>query len=86
MARRYLPAEIVDRRKSGFGVPLALWMRRDGPVSSLLARVAADRRLAELLPGVELADLVAEHRAGRRDHCEFLWSALNLGLWRESFG
>jgi len=86
VARRYLPAEIVDRRKSGFGVPLALWMRRDGPVSALLARVAADARLAELLPGVRLGDVAAEHRAGRRDHSEFLWSALNLGLWRESFG
>ena len=83
VARRYLPAEIVDRRKSGFGVSLALWMRRDGPVSALLARVAADPRLAELLPGVALADVIAEHRAGRRDHSEFLWSALNLGLWRE---
>ena len=27
VARDYLPAEIVDRRKSGFGVPLARWFR-----------------------------------------------------------
>src|SRR5688572_28572448 len=29
LARSVLPAEIVDRKKSGFGVPLAEWLRSD---------------------------------------------------------
>ncbi|MBX3703156.1 MAG: asparagine synthase (glutamine-hydrolyzing) [Steroidobacteraceae bacterium] len=86
VARRYLPAAIVDRRKSGFGVPLALWMRGDGPVSRLLDRVASSTRLRGLLPGIGLAALVSEHRAGAADHSEFLWGALNLGLWLEGAG
>jgi len=86
VARRYLPAEIVERRKSGFGVPLALWIRRDGPFAELLARVVARRELQDAIPGVALARLVEEHRAGAADHSEFLWSAVNLALWLEIAG
>ncbi len=83
VARRYLPAEIVDRRKSGFGVPLAGWMRRNGPVSALLDRVAGSARLRDYLPGIQLSSLMQEHRNGAVDHSELLWGVLNLGLWLE---
>ncbi len=83
VARRYLPAAIVDRRKSGFGVPLAEWMRRGGPVSRLLDDAIAGARLRNLLPGVELPSLIRAHRAGLADHSEFLWGVMNLGIWLE---
>jgi asparagine synthase (glutamine-hydrolysing) len=83
VARRYLPAAIVDRRKSGFGVPLAAWMRSGGPVSRLLDEATSGTRLRSRLPGVELPSLIRDHRAGHADHSEFLWGALNLGIWLE---
>ena len=38
LARTLLPAEVVDRRKSGFGVPLARWFReRNGMGERIVA-------------------------------------------------
>jgi asparagine synthase (glutamine-hydrolysing) len=84
VARAVLPAEIVDRRKSGFGVPLERWFRSDEGMGE---RVAA---LADL-PGSDVFDrsvlgrIITEHRTGVRDHSEVLWTALNLATWRDTF-
>ena len=38
-----------------------------------------------LLAKVREIDGVTEHRSGAHDHSEFLWTALNLCTWRETF-
>lgn len=83
-ARKHLPPSIVDRRKSGFGVPLARWMRAD---AGLGARIQAlpDQQGSAGLDRSTLRSLVSEHRSGSHDHSELLWTALNLTLWREAF-
>jgi asparagine synthase (glutamine-hydrolysing) len=85
VALRYLPQAIVDRRKSGFGVPLCEWFRGVGPAASLLQEVASSDTLAGLLAPTELARIIAEHRSGQRDNSDLLWGVLNLGLWRQAF-
>jgi asparagine synthase (glutamine-hydrolysing) len=84
VAREFLPAEIVDRRKSGFGVPLARWFRA---ADGLGARIVAlpDSASAGVFDRTALRRLVTEHRAGAADHSELLWTALNLVTWREAF-
>jgi asparagine synthase (glutamine-hydrolysing) len=85
VARTVLPASIVDRRKSGFGVPLARWFRSD---AGLGARIVAlpDSPASDVFDRAVLRRLVSEHRAGSADHSEVLWTALNLSTWREAFG
>jgi asparagine synthase (glutamine-hydrolysing) len=84
LARTVLPAEIVDRRKSGFGVPLERWFRSNEGMGE---RVAALTELqgSDVFDQAVLGRMVAEHRAGARDHSEVLWTALNLAMWRETF-
>lgn len=66
----WLPREILERRKKGFGIPLASWMR-DVPEKAPLNPV----------PGVNM-DFVSrqwsDHRAGRADNRLFLWTWLSL--------
>jgi asparagine synthase (glutamine-hydrolysing) len=81
VARRYLPKEIVDRRKSGFGVPLQQWLSSAGPISELLNSVIGAWQFADLLDTAKLRQAAQEHRSGAHDHSEFLWGVLNLGLW-----
>ncbi len=83
-ARTLLPAEIVDRRKSGFGVPLAAWFRADDGLGAQLMGLA-DRAAADVFDGAVLRRLVHEHRSGARDHSELLWTAFNVVAWREAF-
>lgn len=84
-ARTLLPAEIVDRRKSGFGVPLAAWFRADDGLGERV-RHLADSRGADVFDRQVLRHLVSEHRSGTSDHSELLWTALNVATWRETFG
>ena len=83
VARRFLPTEVVDRRKSGFGVPLARWFRAGTGLGARLAQLA-DHPAADVFDRTELRRLIFEHRAGE-DHSETLWTALNLVTWRETF-
>jgi asparagine synthase (glutamine-hydrolysing) len=80
-----LPDAILDRRKQGFGVPLAQWFR--GPLRPLLEDSLHPDRLKRvgLLNPDGVGRLVAEHQAGRRDHRKLLWTLLAFERWREAY-
>jgi len=70
VARRFLPKSIVERKKKGFGIPLAKW----------LCQVPAEPPLRPI-DGVHPAWVRRawdEHRAGHADHRLFLWTWLSL--------
>jgi asparagine synthase (glutamine-hydrolysing) len=72
-----LPAEIVTRGKTGFGVPLGRWFRED--LRELAHDVlAADRGWFRRDTVTRLLD---EHERGRADHGHRLWCLLMLELW-----
>lgn len=86
LAMRHLPAEVIKRRKSGFGVPLAEWFRADEGLGGMLAAAADDALVGEVFGEGAVRALHGEHRAGRADHSDALWAALNLAVWRKVFG
>ncbi len=85
LARQWLPDYIVDRRKWGFKVPVAQWLR--GELLPLLKQrlLAADSPLAHLLDAEAVAVLINEHAAGRKNHEKQLWILLQLELWHAMF-
>jgi asparagine synthase (glutamine-hydrolysing) len=85
VALRYLPAPIVHRRKSGFGVPLKNWFAGNGRMGRLLEDTLTSASVRELLNPAEVQLLLTQHRGGQQDHSELLWSILNLQLWRQTF-
>jgi asparagine synthase (glutamine-hydrolysing) len=85
VALRYLPAEIVNRRKSGFGVPLASWFASSGPMAGLVREAAYSEDMSEVLNLSTFRRYAEEHAAGAADHSDLLWPALNLCLWRREF-
>lgn len=84
VAREFLPSEIVDRRKSGFGVPLDRWCRADEGVGERILALPQDPA-AGWLDRRLLSRLVSDHRSRVREHSELLWAALNLCTWRVTF-
>jgi asparagine synthase (glutamine-hydrolysing) len=80
-----LPPRVRRRRKMGFGIPLASWLRNElGPLlRDTLLDPAAQRR--GYFRPQEVARLVAEHQSGKRDHAVRLWALLILELWHRQW-
>lgn len=80
-----LPAEILCKPKSGFGVPLAKWFR--GELSDLLKGTLLDGNAARrgLFDGRFVKKMVEEQIGGRRDWSNRLWAFLVLELWFREF-
>jgi asparagine synthase (glutamine-hydrolysing) len=76
-----LPQEIVNRRKTGFAVPLPEWFR--GPLRGLLYSVLLDpsARSHEFVNGATVRVLVEEHTSGQKNHASSLWTLLMLEMW-----
>ncbi|HEY0446267.1 MAG TPA: XrtA/PEP-CTERM system amidotransferase [Allosphingosinicella sp.] len=75
---RYLPPEILHRRKMGFVTPISAWFR--GPLADKAAAIAHGSALAETgwFDEAVIARLAAEHRSGRAEHGRLLWQLLML--------
>jgi asparagine synthase (glutamine-hydrolysing) len=85
MLRKLLPAENLDRRKMGFGVPIGHWFR--GKLQpflreTLLAEASLNRGLFRPEAVKRLVEL---HTRGERDHSPQLWTLLMLELWFQRF-
>ena len=80
-----LPAEVLGRRKQGFGVPVGEWFR--GPLRDFVAdalQSARARQRGYFRPRF-VDRLMAEHTSGRRDHASRLWALLMFELWHRRY-
>ena len=83
--KNMLPAEILNRPKMGFPVPIGSWFR--GPFSSVIDDyVLGDRAMARrIFDPTFVRSLVKRHQQGGEDHSERLWSLVNFEIWQRQF-
>jgi asparagine synthase (glutamine-hydrolysing) len=85
VARRHLPASIVDRRKVGFRVPLDSWFRGE------LRNMAGDMLLghnsfvASRMNRDVIERMLKDHQSERRDEEIRIWTLLCLEVWHDVF-
>lgn len=80
-ATRYLPEDIVYRKKRGLSVPLSRWLREEPLlpwVEAALSRPALDRLG---LDRQAIAALLQEHLRRQADHGRALWALVVLSEW-----
>lgn len=80
---RYVPKELIERPKQGFGIPLDAWLR--GPLREWAETLLDERRLRRegyLQPG-PIRQKWQEHLSGRRNWQHWLWNILMFQAWRE---
>jgi asparagine synthase (glutamine-hydrolysing) len=78
---KYVPRELIERPKAGFGIPVGQWLR--GPLrewaEALLDEVRLERE-GYFYPA-PIRQKWAEHLSGQRDHTPSLWAVLMFQAW-----
>jgi asparagine synthase (glutamine-hydrolysing) len=76
-----LPADILHRKKRGFGTPMGAWLKRElAPMLHELLSPATVRQRGLFDPAA-VQTLLADHQANRSDGTDALLALLNLELW-----
>jgi len=80
-----VPAEILNRPKQGFGVPIQEWINQQ--LRSRIRDTLSDARTRQrgYVDARYVDVLLDEHERGRRDHSMRLWSLVMLELWHRQF-
>jgi len=81
LGERYLPPEVLERKKQGFASPLMYILEAE--VRSLAPRLLHESELvrAGYLRGERVKQLVDEHLARRYDHGNRIWLLLSAEVW-----
>ena len=85
LAARYLPREILERPKEGFIQPNHVWLRSqfDGLLEELLSPEEINK--LGLFDTKAVASMIAEHKAGTRDHAFRIWTLVMFQMWHRTY-
>lgn len=82
---RHVPRGLIDRPKTGFGIPLDDWLR--GPLKPWASDLLAAGRLKRQgwFQDERVSRIWAEHQQGRRNHGSWLWNVLMVQAWSDQW-
>jgi asparagine synthase (glutamine-hydrolysing) len=77
----FLPKEVIHRKKKGFGVPIAKWVK--GPLRELFGDLLSYDRIRQegFLNPDYVTCLLRDHLANKKDNRKQLWTLLVWELW-----
>ena len=81
---KYVPRELIERPKAGFGIPVGQWLR--GPLRDWAEDLLSEQRL-QREGFFHLAPIRAkwsEHQSGQREHTASLWAVLMFQAWLQA--
>ena len=77
----WLPRQVIERKKRGFGAPMGSWLRKDlqPMIRDLLSENQIRRRGLFHWPAIQ--QLIADHQAQRKDYTDQLFALVALEVW-----
>ena len=81
---KYVPRELIERPKAGFGIPVGEWLR--GPLRDWAEALLSEERLQRecYFHPAPIRTKWLEHQSGQRDHTASLWAVLMFQAWLEN--
>lgn len=81
-----LPPSIAGRKKNGFVIPLASWLR--GELRPLVRDMLSRESILSqgLFDPDYVEKLIREHESGASNHAKTIWSLLVFEMWNKNFG
>jgi asparagine synthase (glutamine-hydrolysing) len=78
---KYVPAQLIERPKAGFSIPIGQWMR--GPLRDWVEALLNENQLQEqgFLNPIPIRRRWEEHLSGQTDHTASLWAILMFQSW-----
>ncbi len=85
-AEKWIPRDVIYRRKRGLSVPTASWINRG--LRSEVDRLLDPKRLREqgIVNEAAASRLLAEHRGGHANHARSIWALVMLQYWMDRWG
>lgn len=82
---RYVPREMFERPKQGFGLPVERWLR--GPLRDWAEALLDEQRLRDegFLQVARVRRTWQQHLSGEQEHTFLLWSLLMFQAWQETW-
>lgn len=81
---KYVPKELIERPKAGFGIPLASWLR--GPLMQWAENLLDEKRLIRegYFHPEPIRTMWLEHLSGKKNWQHHLWNVLMFQAWLEA--
>jgi asparagine synthase (glutamine-hydrolysing) len=82
---QHVPAALVDRPKTGFGIPIDEWLR--GPLKSWASDLLSPSRLQsqKLFNVARVSSRLEAHMSGRQNYGYWLWNVLMAQAWHDAW-